>query len=103
MGGEQRDAKRKVFFAGTESLGLLWDYFRNSFEIIVQEVIPASILVSVGGGGWGDGGCMGVAVVKRYLPQRSYLSACSQRCLTDAGFLLTLSSTHSKRGKKSYL
>ena len=25
------------------------------------------------------------------------------RCLTDAGFLLTLSSTHSKRGRKSYL
>lgn len=49
--------ERKEFFAGTESLGLLWDYFRNSFEIIVQ-VIPPSILASVcvcvcGGGVWG--------------------------------------------------
>lgn len=67
--------ERKEFFAGTESLGLLWDYFRNSFEIIVQ-VIPPSILASVCVCVWR--GCMGVAVIKRYLRQRSYLSACSQ-------------------------
>lgn len=45
--------ERKVFFAGTESLGLLWDYFRNSFGITIQEVIPAPILACVCGGGGG--------------------------------------------------
>lgn len=47
MGGEQRDAKREEgVLVGTELIRLLWDYFRNSFEIIVQ-VIPPSILASV--------------------------------------------------------